>query len=197
MRHRFTVALLVGCAVALLAPLARAETLKPISAKEAEKVITEERDYLTDILWIGIDGYWHEGDWNSSLRLCKEIVQIDPHFVEAYTNGAYLLWNQNRDKEAIAMYEQGIAANPESPDLYFDFGFFYRDRKNYDKAIRFFRQAVKYGAPATQQHMLAATLEEAGKKQEALEEWRNILKRFPDDGVAPRKIERLEKELAK
>ncbi len=186
-----------GLCCAAVAPRACAEEFRPISAKEAERVVAEERDFLTDILWMGIDGYWHEGDGESCVRLCQEITVLDPQFVEAYTNAAYLRWNENRDAEAIALYEQGLAANPESPELYFDCGFFYRDRKNYPKAIEMLRLAVKYGAEQTQQHLLPNTLEESGDKAGALAEWRKLLQRFPGDRIAQRKIARLEKELAK
>jgi len=173
------------------------EELAPIPAAVAEARVAEERDFLTDILWMGIDGYWHEGKWEDCLRLNKEIIALDPQFVEAYTSAAWLLWSEDRDKEAVAMYEQGIDANPDSPDLYFDFGFYYRNRKKLDQAIAMFRKAVDKGAPQTSQHLLPNTLEEAGRKQEALAEWKKLLQRFPTDGVAQMKIPRLEQELAK
>ena len=46
------------------------------------------------------------------------------------------------------------------------------------------------------QHMLPNALYRAGRKEEALAEWRAILARFPEDAVALRRVEALEKELA-
>jgi hypothetical protein len=59
-----------------------------------------------------------------------------------------------------------------------------------------FRKAAGKGLTGTQQHMLPNTLERAGRKQAALDEWRAIQKRFPNDAIAKNKITRLEKELA-
>jgi tetratricopeptide (TPR) repeat protein len=179
-----------------LAGAAPAEELKPISAAEAERRVTESRDSLTDMLWIGLDVYWHEGRWDDCLRLLRDIIVIDPHFVEAYTSAAWMLWSSDRDQEAIAVYEKGVKANPDDPDLYFEYGFYYRNRGQLGKAIDLLRKAAEKGATRGQRHLLPNTLQEAGRTQEALDEWRAVLKRFPKDPVAPRKITELEAELA-
>ena len=44
--------------------------------------------------------------------------------------------------------------------------------------------------------MLPTALYRAGRKEEALAEWRGILARFPEDARARQQIEALEKELA-
>ncbi len=125
---------------------ARAEqTFAPIPAAEGERAVAEEVNFFTDIIWVGMDVRWHAGEWDECVRLTREIVLLDPHHVEAWTSGAWVLWNMDRDEEAVAMYKQGLAANPGDPDLYFDFGFYYRYRKQYDKAIEMFRQVAKHG----------------------------------------------------
>ena len=198
MRRLGWVALVVGVLLAgASAVWADEEEFKPISAAEAERRVAEVRDAITEVLWIGIDGYWHEGDWEACLRLNKEIYALDPQFVEAYTSAAWLLWSDDRDKEAVEVYQEGIAANPDSADLYFDYGFFLRNRKKFDEAIAMFRKANEHNATKAQQHMLPNTLEEAGRKAEALKEWRKLLERFPEDAVARGKIARLEEELGK
>jgi len=195
MRRELIAVLIVLGAAGAFARTARADTVAPLPVADAERVVAEERDFLTDFLWVGMDGCWHEGDWESCLRLCREIILLEPHFVDAYTGGAWVLWSNDRDKEAEALYQQGIAANPGDPDLYFECGFFYRERKQYDKAVAMFRLVVKYGGTKPQQRMLPNTLEEAGRKQEALAEWRKLSQRFPEDIIAKNKIARLEREL--
>ena len=191
------VLLVVGVGLTWTNSVRAEEELKPIPAAIAEARVAEVRDAITDILWFGIDGYWHEGQWEDCLRLNQEIIALDPHFVEAYTSAAWVLWSSDRDKEAVAMYQQGIAANPDSFDLYFEMGFYYRNRKQLDKAVEMLRKAVELGIDRGKQHLLPNTLEEAGRKQEALAEWKKLLKRFPDDPVAKHKIERLGRELKK
>ena len=175
---------------------APAEELKPIPAAEAERRVAESRDALTDMLWIGLDVYWHQGGWDDCLRICRDIIILDPQFVEAYTAAAWMLWSSDRDQEAIAMYEKGIEANPDSPDLYFEYGLYYRNRGKLGKAIELLRKAAEKGATRGQQHLLPNTLYQAGRKQEALDEWRAVLKRFPKDPIAPRKIAEIESALA-
>jgi Tfp pilus assembly protein PilF len=187
--------LVVGLVLAGVSAGWAEEELRPIPAAEAERRVAEVRDALTEVLWIGIDGYWHEGDWEACLRLNKEIVALDPQFVDAWTSAAWVLWSNDRDKEAVEVYKEGIEANPDSPDLYFDYGFFLRNRKRFDEAIPMFRKACEKGATKAQQHMFPNTLEEAGRKAEALKEWRKLLERFPEDAVAKGKIGRLEEEL--
>ncbi len=177
--------------------VARSEQeFKPIPAAEAERAVAEERGFLTDLLWVGMDGYWHAGDYEACLRIAQEVTVLDPQFVEAWTSGAWLLTNMDRDAEAEAMYKEGLAANPDSPDAYFELGFFYREHKRYDEAIAMFRQVPKYGG---REGAAAHAAQYAGRmrplRAEALTEWRAVAQRFPDDPVAKTKITRLEREL--
>ncbi len=153
---------------------------QPIPAVEAERRVGETRDALTDLLWMGIEPYWHRGDMDACLRLLRQTVEVDPHFVEAGTSLAWMLWSYGRDAEAIAAYENCIAANPKSW-----------------KAAEQFRAARDLDAPIPHLHMLPSALEKAGLAEEALREWKDILRRFPDDEVAKRRAQRLEESLLK
>jgi tetratricopeptide (TPR) repeat protein len=188
--------LVVLCAAALWGAERRREELKAISAAEAERRISETRDFLTDLLWENTEQYWHEGQWEECIRLCRQIVELDPQFIEAYTGAAFLLYSLDRDEEAVELYEAGVKANPDRYDVYQDFGLYYMYRKKWLEAAEQFRKAAERDAPQHFQHMLPRMLERAGKEQEALDEWRALLKRFPGDVTATHRIEALEKELA-
>ena len=172
-----------------------AQQPQPIPAAEAERRVAETRDALTDLLWMGTEPYWHTGEWEECVRLCRQVVELDEHFVEACTSLAWLLWSYDRDAEAVKVYEQCVVANPESWKARHEFGMYYLSRRKYDQAVEQLRHAVALGAPTPHAHMLSVALERAGRKQEALAEWRAILKRFPDDAVAKRHAERLQEEL--
>jgi tetratricopeptide (TPR) repeat protein len=194
MRAMIAVALLLS-PLTLWAATAPGDEMRPVPAAQAEKRVAKTRDLLTDTLWMGTEPYWHTGRWDDCIRICKQIVEVDPYFVEAYTCAAWMLWSQEKDAEAIELFNACIKANPDSWEVYHDFGTFYMARHKYEEAAAMFRKASARGAPQMHQHMLPNALELAGREKEALEEWRALLKRFPDDAVAKRKIERLEKRL--
>ncbi len=197
MTRAIIIIVLLGCLAPAWAAEPEPSALKPISAAEAERRVGETRDALTDLLWMGIEPYWHKGDFDNCLRLTRQTVEVDPHFVEAGTSLAWLLWSVGRDDEAIAAYEKCIAANPKSWKAHHEFGLFYMARNKYLKAAEQFRAAKDLGAPIPHIHMLPNALEKAGRLDEALDEWHDILRRFPDDAVAKRRAERLERELSK
>jgi len=192
---RIALMALLLCCTAVWAAVTPADEVKPISAGEAERRSAETADFLLDLLALSIDSHWHVGEWEDCIRLCRQSVEVDPHFVQGYTDGAWVLANLNRDGEAIAFYQQGIEANPDQSEIYQQFGLFYHRRHRYNEAVEQFRKAVEHNAPRAWQHMYPSTLELAGRKQEALDEWRALLRRFPGDDVAKMRIERLEKEL--
>ncbi len=169
--------------------------MKPLSAADAERRVTETQDFLVDLLWEHTDVHWHAGRWDEAIRLCHQVIELDPGFVEAYTGAAWLLWSMDRDEEAIEFYRAGLAANPDSYEIPHEFGMYYHHRHNWDQAAEQFRKAVELRAPSYLQHMLPNVLERAGKKREALSEWRALSKRFPNDPIPRRHIEALVAEL--
>ncbi len=186
---------LLLCSPGLWAGEPAQQEVQPIPAAEALQRTAEARDFLTDMLWLHTEGFWHSGRWDECIRLCRQIVQLDPGFIEAYTGAAWMLWSSDRDDEAIEMYRAGIEANPKSHEVYHEFGMYYWHEHDWEAAAEQFRKSVENGAPQYQQHMLPNALERAGRKQEALAEWRALLERFPDDPIAKRHIEALEQEL--
>jgi len=187
--------LLLCCLAPIWAAQPAPEQARPISAAEAEKRVADTREVLIDLLWVGTEPYWHSGRWEECARLCRQVIEVDGSFVEAYTSLGWLLWSHDQDQEAIKVYQQGIAANPESWQARHDFGMYYFGRRKYEEAAGQFRHSVALGAPIPEAHMLPLSLEKAGQKQEALKEWRALLKRFPDDSTAKRRAEALDKEL--
>ena len=167
----------------------------PIPAAEAEQKVAESRDFIVDLLWLGTDQYFHAGEWDECIRVARQVIEIDPHYIDAYTGPAYLLWSSDRDEEAIEFFRAGIEANPERYEIYHEFGMYYWHRQMWDEAIAQSRKAAEREAPRAVQHMLPNALERAGRKQEALAEWRALLERFPGDPIARRHISALEQEL--
>lgn len=171
------------------------QEMEPIPAAEAERRVGESRDFVADLLWEHTEVYWHTGRWDEVIKLCRRIIAVEPHFLEAYNGAAWMLWSMDRDEEAIELYRAGIAANPDQYEIHHEFGMYYRYRQKWDEAVEQFRKSVERGAPGYFQHTLPGTLERGGKKREALAEWRALLERLPDDPIAKRHIEDLESQL--
>jgi tetratricopeptide (TPR) repeat protein len=189
------ISLLLLCTGAVYAEEADQPAPASVSAAEAERQVEEARDFLVALLWDGTEEYWHTGRWDEAIRLCRQIVQIDPAFVEAYNGAAWMLWSMDRDEEAIELYEAGVAANPNRYEVFHDFGMYYYHRHKWDEAAEQFRESVEADAPMYYQHMLPNSLERGGRLAEALAEWRALLERFPDDPIAKRHIEALKEQL--
>ncbi|HOJ22846.1 MAG TPA: tetratricopeptide repeat protein [Armatimonadota bacterium] len=194
-RHRCRVA----CAAAgLIATLVCTPVVtRPAHAAPAdpEATATAVLDQVVDGLWERSDHFFHHGDYETTTRINRLVVRMDPHFVEGLNTLAWLLrQGLNRPQEALALHHRAIRDNPERWEAFFDLGMFHFDRKDYPLAAHYFRRSVELEAPAAKQHMLAHTYEKMGRTADALRAWRAIVEKFPDDQPARRNLERLEKE---
>ena len=183
---------LAGLLPALLL-LVRASSKRPASAgtPPPQTILQQTTSFLTDLLWLRVDEYWHVGDHDSCIRLLRLITDLDPQDTQAYGSAAWLLWSQGKDAIAIRVYREGIAANPDVYDMYYELGAYYWLHRHYAEAASWLRQAVQRNPPLYVKHMYAHSLRKAGKKAEAIAAWRQILAQHPDDAVAQRELEKL------
>jgi tetratricopeptide (TPR) repeat protein len=151
---------------------------------------------VRDGLWHANDHYWHEGDYERCIATLKLITQVDPHDTEAWSDGSWLMWNQNRIDEAEAFLIEGIALNRDVDDLYFDLGLFYYNAKRFPEAINQFETALAISPDWRTWHMLAHAYEHAGIKSEALNIWLMMEPFEPDSPVPGMQIDRIMAGLA-
>lgn len=146
----------------------------------------------------GIGDYcWHEGFHFQLIRIQKACIELDPSFGEAYENAAWLLVSYNRKDEALALLKRYLKNNPNRYEPYYELGwFYYHWQKQPAEAIPWLEKAVRFPHPPIIEHTLAHAYERAGRLKDALAVWENKLKRYPDDLIAKRHVERL-KELLK
>ncbi len=142
------------------------------------------------------DGYWHQGSYPQCVRCNETVVFVDPQHVEMYGTAAWLLWSMGASDRAASILRQGLAANPRDWQMWFDTGFQYVLMGQHAVAARFLGRAADLGAPAEQSRQYCHALEKAGRPAEALEAWRALQRRFPDDPVAPNHIGRLQRLLS-
>ena len=136
---------------------------------------------VVDRLWAKNDEYWHRGDYPRIIALDRIITQADPHFVECYNTGAWLMWSSGRDADAQAFYAQAVAHNPHDPAAYYDYGMFlFNHRKDYPAAVRVYRRDTqRANGGLLDWRMLAHSYEKAGDWARAVQTWRQIKARWP------------------
>ncbi|HNT88768.1 MAG TPA: hypothetical protein PKL84_12980, partial [Candidatus Hydrogenedentes bacterium] len=179
------------------------------------------RKVAANFVWLQVDKYWHMGMTHRMLPLMKTTVMLDPKFVDAYLVGAWHLGynltagmgeTKPQDKEwlpkhralvgekekfyylAVDYLDDGIRNNPREYKLYFEQGFVHYRNKigDYPNAIKYLTQATRLPHERWVPRQLYQCLELNGQYQEALRGWRDYLRRFPDNIVAPRFIKRNE-----
>jgi tetratricopeptide (TPR) repeat protein len=144
-----------------------------------------------DTLWEKNDEFWHRGEFERCIATMRLITQIDPHDMEAYDDGAWLMQNQLRDDEAEVFLKEGLANNPDSYFMYFCLGYFYYIHERFDEAIDCLSVATTFDPPMTSWHTLAHAYENAGYVDSALNTWvlRSIVD--PENPVPPMQITRM------
>ena len=124
------------------------------AALQAE--IADLRDQQEQYLQAAIDAY-------------RKALEIKPGLMNVYTTIAGALEQMGRFDEAVATFQEAIAANPKSAQPHVGLGEMYRRRNNVEAAIREYQQAVtKAPNNVNYRLVLASLLESAGRLNEAL-----------------------------
>ena len=136
---------------------------------------------VVDRLWSQTDTYWHAGDYPRIIALDRIITEADPQFLEAYSNGGWLMDSLGRTKDAQAYYTLGAHNNPHAEYAYWNLGFFYFNTPHdYPAAARAFRLAVQQpNADLNDWKMLAHSYEKARQWDLAVSTWEQIRARYP------------------
>ncbi len=136
---------------------------------------------VVDTLWNQTDHYWHEGDYPRIIALDRIITEADPQFLEAYSNGGWLMDSLGRRQDAEAYYTLGVRRNLHSEYASRNLGFFYFNTKHdYPAAAQAFRHAVQQrDADLNVWKMLAHSYEKDGQWDAAVETWQQARARFP------------------
>jgi tetratricopeptide (TPR) repeat protein len=179
-----TFLLAISCPVTLAGSAEKPQDIPAASREKLEDIFAR----VADKLWTQTDDAWHSHRLDVCIGLYRFIVEIDPKFVEAYDQGAWLIWSDGRDAEAKALYLRGIAANPDGYELLFDFGMFYYNKKDFRNAEAQFKAATSKSAPAMVWKMLAHSQEKQGNRRAALDTWRKVKELDPSDPAADRGI---------
>ncbi len=138
------------------------------------------REVAASLLWLKIEDYFHSGEHEKITPLIRIITWLDPHFIEAYSSGAWhLAWNSEDWRlipSAEEFLKEGIKNNPDKYELYADMGWLFYDKvKDYEKAIEWYKKAASLPSPPLVKRMLAHSYERAGRIEEAIKIWKELV----------------------
>lgn len=174
---------------------AAAQKTAPAATKTQVDGITNA---TLDRLWITTDKYWHDGDYNRIVDLCRIVIEGDPTDDEACSAAAYLLWSMGDTKAADWILDYGSKRAPANRGRFFhEFGWHLYNTKRYKEALPYLQKAVSAGGVmVTTYTSLAHTYEKLGDLQSSLKTWEIVKERYPNHLAWKPNIARVKTKLA-
>ena len=185
------VMLMVCCLCGCLLPCVSLSA-NAITPAEARALSADSEATIVDLNNEIADGYFHQGKFLQSVQVLERIIQLTPEGIEPYADAAWLLWSSGKTAEAIALYQQMLAANPSNANGYMEVGMFYVNRKHEAEALHYLAQAVQLGGLSREQRDLyGVILGRLGHTDDAVAFWRKVLADDQDDPIAQRELKHL------
>ncbi len=183
--------LIVGCALMLGIGWSQAKPPEAVQRK-----LTAIRELTQYRLVQLADEYWHDGLHYKTMALMFVFIEYDPHDVENIGSLAWLLDGYGNHARAIQVYQRGIRLNPNRYDIYYDLGFAYFNKRQYEQALPYLEKAVTFNdAPQFAWKTLAHCYERLGRLQQSLQAWEKAKQLDPSDGAVEPNLQRVRKKL--
>ncbi|MCA9726701.1 MAG: hypothetical protein KC729_03395 [Candidatus Eisenbacteria bacterium] len=152
-----------------------------------------------DIVWLRALQYYgqHRGTdrhYPYLETLFRTLTDLDPHFINAYIFGALTLAeDEHREEAALELLRRGIARNPESWWLVFEYGFmFYVHGHDPVRASYWLTRAAHMeGAPEWTARLAAHASSQAGQATTAIALWREVYRNTENDEIRRIAVEKL------
>lgn len=137
---------------------------------------------MVDTMWAQVDTYFHQGDYPRICALDRVITQCDPHFVDCYSTGGWLMDSLGRRADAEAFYQEGVRNNPTESAAYYSLGmFYYNTLKDYSAAAAVYKQDVdEANADVNDWKMLAHSYEKLKRIDDAVDVLEKAKSRWPN-----------------
>lgn len=183
--------LIVGCALMLGIGWSQAKPPEAVQRK-----LTAIRELTQYRLVQLADEYWHEGMHYKTMALMFVFIEYDPRDVENISSLAWLLDGYGENARAIQVYQRGIRLNPNRYDIYYDLGFAYFNKRQYEQALPYLEKAVSFNnVPQFVWKTLAHCYERLGRLQQSLRAWEKAKQLDPSDGAVEPNLQRVRKKL--
>ncbi len=158
---------------------------------------------VADLYWVRTIQYFGahiqtDGEYPHLYALVDLVTSLDRHFVEAYQLGGLFLDIGKLFPEAIAIYEKGIAANPDRWELPHDLGrLYFLDLKDDAQALRWWEVTDRLpGRPHYIPRFLARLYAKTGSLETAFELWKAMYEGSDNEWVRKTAKQEVEKILA-
>lgn len=146
-----------------------------------------QEETLADLLYIWSIQYYSSYDNQSRYQYLTAvyegaITELDPHFEEAYMVGALIMSVEARKPElAFALYDKGVANNPNSWEIPFFAGWEAYYAKDFVRARDYWMKGARIpGAPPQLMRLAAKMLEKKGDRASALGAYYEALEKTQD-----------------
>jgi hypothetical protein len=134
-------------------------------------------------------------------HLCDITTELDPHFEEPYTFGAFVLMTEGkRPRSGMDLLRKGRENNPRSWKLLFETGFtYYISWEDYEQAAHYFTEAARIPeAPEYTRRFAAFVTQRAGEIETSILLWQELAERTSNPELREKalmKVEELTAEL--
>ena len=136
---------------------------------------------LSDFIYLWSIQYYGDPAFSPRMEYLKHtydiIVELDPHYLDAYQVGALFMFFDGRNPEAgLELLDRGLKNNPNEWIIAADAGFYcMMNLKDYKRAGSYFKKAADIpSAPAQAKRLLAGMHFRQGDKVHAYQLWKEI-----------------------
>lgn len=125
--------------------------------------------------------YARNQDYQSAVRIWRDVVQQRPRNPRGHNNLAQALFEAGRISEAEASAREAIRLSPTYADAHFNLGVILAKRSDYHGSIAAFREAIRVGLPdPLADYNLGVALREVGDTAGAIQQFRKVVKAKPE-----------------
>ena len=129
-------------------------------------------------------------NFDGALEDFSKSINLDPDFAETYKHRAFALFQLGRYQDAVNDFSEALKRDPDNASTVFQRGFTYSQLGDDEKAIQDYTEAIQMDPDYQDAYARRAEVyEKLGRDQEALSDYQALLRKLPENAIAPVDIE--------